>query len=149
LELIGNFRQAPPGHPFPAPVDVEKAQHTLGLLERLDQSIQQDSIKAAVSELNAILVMLDEGVHGPLLCGEIPGAYRYERLAEQPTPPTDLGYQGRSPWLVRSGEATFGDALTDAFDDLALTETTRALRAIEPGIVNDGSEGPAARAGSN
>jgi hypothetical protein len=56
------------------------------LLERLDQPIQQDSIKAAVPELNATLVMFDEGVHSrPLLCSEIPGAYRYERLAEQPT----------------------------------------------------------------
>ena len=33
------------------------------MLERLNQAIQQDSIKAAVAELNAILVMLDEGVH--------------------------------------------------------------------------------------
>jgi hypothetical protein len=45
-------------------------------------------------------VMLDEGVHGALLCGEIPGAYRYERLRELPSRLTEMGYQGRSPWLV-------------------------------------------------
>src|SRR5262249_7351611 len=101
LELIGDFRQAPPGDPFPLPIGVEKAKYALGLLEWLYQSIQQHAIKAAVPELNAILVMLDEGVHSPLLCGEIPGAYRRERLRGQRSLCGLMGYQGRSPWLVR------------------------------------------------
>jgi hypothetical protein len=50
-------------------------------LERLDQSDQQNSIKAPIPDLDAILVMRDEGVHSALLCGEIPGAYRYECLS--------------------------------------------------------------------
>jgi hypothetical protein len=70
------------------------------LLEGLDQSVQQDSIEAAVAELNAILVMLDEGVHGALLCGEIPGAYRYERLRELPSRLTEMGYQGVRPKVM-------------------------------------------------
>src|SRR5262249_29925974 len=94
LELIGDFRQAPPGDPFPLSIGVEKAKYALGLLEWLYQSIQQHAIKAAVPELNAILVMLDEGVHSPLLCGEIPGAYRRERLRGQRSLCGPDGYQG-------------------------------------------------------
>jgi hypothetical protein len=80
LELIGDFRQGPPGNSFSLAIGVEEAQHRLGLLEGLNQSIQQEPIKTPIPELDAILVMLDEGVHGTLLCGEIPGAYRRERL---------------------------------------------------------------------
>jgi hypothetical protein len=51
-----------------------KPQEWLGLLVRLDEAVEQNPIKAAISESNAILVMLVESVHGKLLCGEIPGA---------------------------------------------------------------------------
>jgi hypothetical protein len=51
-------------------------------LEGLDQAVEQQPVKTPVLELDAILVMLDEGVHGTLLCGEIPGAYRCERLCQ-------------------------------------------------------------------
>src|SRR5262244_998550 len=101
LELIGAFRQAPPGDPFPLPIGVEKAKPALAWLERLSPSIQPHAIQAAVPELKAILVMLDEGVHSPLLCGERPGAYRRERLRGQRSLYGLMGYQGRSPWLVR------------------------------------------------
>jgi hypothetical protein len=37
------------------------------LLERLDQSVQQEPIKTPIPELDAIVVILDEGVHGTLL----------------------------------------------------------------------------------
>src|SRR5207253_8834127 len=80
LESIGDLRQGSPGHSLPMTIGVEEAQHALGLLERLDQSVEQEPIKTPIPELDAILVMLDEGVHGTLLCGEIPGAYRRERL---------------------------------------------------------------------
>jgi hypothetical protein len=43
-------------------------------LERLDQPVQQQSVKTPVMEPDAILVMLEKGVHGNLQCGEIPGA---------------------------------------------------------------------------
>src|SRR5262245_4603338 len=101
LERIGAFRQAPPGDPFPLPIGVEKAKPALAWLERLSPSIQPHAIQAAVPELKAILVMLDEGVHSPLLCGERPGAYRRERLRGQRSLYGLMGYQGRSPWLVR------------------------------------------------
>ena len=79
-ELVGDFRQSPLGHPFPLAVGIEETQHALGLLERLDQSIQQKPIEASIAELDAILVMFEKGVHGNLLCGEIPGGYRRGRL---------------------------------------------------------------------
>src|ERR1700689_4443861 len=80
LVLIGDIRQGLSGHPFSIAIDIEEAQHALGLLERLDQSSQQESVETPIPELDVMLVMLDEGVHGTLLCGEIPGAYRCERL---------------------------------------------------------------------
>ena len=39
LKLVGDFRQSPLGHPFPFPIGIEKSEHALGLLERLDQSV--------------------------------------------------------------------------------------------------------------
>ena len=83
LELIGDFRQGLPRYPFPFTIGIKEPEHALGLLERLDQTVQQDSIEASIPELDAMLMMLVEGVHGALLCGEIPGAYRCERLREQ------------------------------------------------------------------
>src|SRR2546422_1822823 len=80
LELIGDFRQGFPGDPFPFAVGIEETEHALGLLERLNQAVEQKPVETPVPKLDAILVMLDEGVHGKLLCGEIPGAYRRERL---------------------------------------------------------------------
>src|SRR5579863_4975944 len=80
LKLIGNLRQYPPGHSFSVTIGVEETKHTLGLLERLDQSVQQKTVETPIPELDAILMMLDEDVHGTLLCGEIRGAYRRERL---------------------------------------------------------------------
>jgi hypothetical protein len=35
---------------------------------------EQQTVETPVGELDAMLVMLDDGVHGKLLCGEIPGA---------------------------------------------------------------------------
>ena len=61
LELIGDFRQGPPGHPSSLSIGIKKPKYSLWLLERLDQSVQQDSIKAPIPELDAILVMRDEG----------------------------------------------------------------------------------------
>jgi hypothetical protein len=63
-ELIGNLCQHLRGHPLSFAVGIEKVEHTLWLL---DQSVEQDSIKTSVAELDAILVMLAEGVHSVLL----------------------------------------------------------------------------------
>ncbi len=80
LKLIGDFRQSPLGHPFPLAVGIEKTKHSLGLLEGLNQSVEQNAIEATIAEADAILVVFDKGVHGNLQCGEIPGAYSHGRL---------------------------------------------------------------------
>jgi hypothetical protein len=74
MELISDFPQHIPAHRILIPILAEETHDSLGLLERLDEAVEQDPIKAAISESNAILVMLVESVHGKLLCGEIPGA---------------------------------------------------------------------------
>jgi hypothetical protein len=38
----------------------------LGLPKRLNQSVEQDPIKAAIVEANAVLMVLIEGIHGSL-----------------------------------------------------------------------------------
>jgi len=45
-----------------------------------------------------MLVMLDEGVHGTLLCGEIPGAYRHERLGSMPISKPARTFQDLLVW---------------------------------------------------
>jgi len=54
LELLGDIPQHIPAHGVLLPIGVEEANHPLRLLERLDQSVQQDSVEAAVTEANAI-----------------------------------------------------------------------------------------------
>jgi len=43
------------------------------LLEGLDQAVQENTVEAPIAESDVILVMVVEGVHGYLQCGEIPG----------------------------------------------------------------------------
>jgi hypothetical protein len=63
---------------------VEEAQHALGLLEWLDQSVEKKPVKTSVSELNATLVMLAESVHENLQCGQIPGSLPHQRSPREP-----------------------------------------------------------------
>jgi hypothetical protein len=56
------------GHPLTVAVRIEEAQHALGLLKGLDQSVKQNAVEATVAEFDAILVMLVKGVHGNLQC---------------------------------------------------------------------------------
>jgi hypothetical protein len=51
-------------HRVEVSVAIEKPDHSLGLLKRLDQSVEQNSVEAAIVKTNAILVVLVEGVHG-------------------------------------------------------------------------------------
>src|SRR5207248_2994248 len=46
------------------PVGIEETEDSLGLLEGLDEAIQQEPVEAPVAEFDAILVMLVKGVHG-------------------------------------------------------------------------------------
>ena len=74
VELISDFSQHIPAHRVLISIGTEESDYPLGLLERLNDAVEQNPIKAAISESNAILVMLEECVHGKLLCGEIPRA---------------------------------------------------------------------------
>jgi len=69
LELVGDVCEGLPGDPFSFAVHVEEAEHPLGLLERLDQAVEQETIKTPVSELDVMLMVLNEGVHGTHSCG--------------------------------------------------------------------------------
>jgi hypothetical protein len=74
VELIRDFSQHIPAHRVLISIGAEESDYPLGLLERLNDAVEQNPIKAAISESNAILVMLEECVHGKLLCGETPRA---------------------------------------------------------------------------
>jgi hypothetical protein len=74
MKLISDLPQYIPAYRILIAIGTEEPHDSLGLLERLDQPVEQNPIEAAISESNAILVMLVESVHGKLLCGEIPGA---------------------------------------------------------------------------
>jgi hypothetical protein len=50
-------------HPLTLAIGIEKADYSLGLLKRLNQSIQKNPIKTTVGEFDAILVMFAEGIH--------------------------------------------------------------------------------------
>ena len=74
MKLLGDFTQYTSADGILIAEGAEKADHPLGLLERLDKAVEQDAVQAAIAEANVILVVLVESVHGELLCGEIPGA---------------------------------------------------------------------------
>src|SRR5207253_78975 len=61
-------------------IGVEESDYALGLLKGLDQAIQKNTVEAPIAESNVIPVMVVEGVHGYLRCGEIPGEYCHGRL---------------------------------------------------------------------
>src|SRR5215470_10125373 len=63
LELFGDAAQHIPAHRVEPPVGIEETDDPLRLLERLDQAVQQDAVEAAIVEPDAVLVMIEEGVH--------------------------------------------------------------------------------------
>ena len=89
--LLGTVAKFIAGHPLALAVGVEEADDSLGLLERLDQPVQQQSVQAPVMEPDVILVMLEKAFMGNLQCGEIPGAYLTNAFFEL------KGYQGVCP----------------------------------------------------
>ena len=66
VELLGDVAQALASHSLAVAVGIKETDHPLGLLEGLDQAVEQNAIKAAVAEVDAMLMMLVEGVHGVL-----------------------------------------------------------------------------------
>ena len=69
LELFSRPAQHIAADRINSPVGVEKADYPFGLLKRLDQTVEQDTIEAAIAEADAVPVMFVEGVHGGLLIG--------------------------------------------------------------------------------
>jgi hypothetical protein len=80
--LLSNITQKISSNPLALAISIKKTDHSFGLLKRLNQSVQKNPIKTTVGEFDAILMMLAEGVHRLLLCGEIPGTYRGESLCD-------------------------------------------------------------------
>jgi len=74
LKLLGDVPQHIPADGVLISIGAEESNHPFRLLKGLDETVEQNPVKAAIPETNAILVMLVEGVHSQLLCGEIPGA---------------------------------------------------------------------------
>jgi hypothetical protein len=75
---------------------VEKADHSFRLLKGLNESVQQEPIEASIPKSDAIFVMLDEGVHENLQCGQIPGSLPYECLLGLSLLLGSDGYQGEA-----------------------------------------------------
>src|SRR5207247_10594047 len=72
MVLAGNLAQQIPADRIELAVAIEEAHHPLRLLKRLNQPIEQQTIKATILQSNVILMMLVKGVHGILQCVEIP-----------------------------------------------------------------------------
>jgi hypothetical protein len=64
LILVGNIAQQIAAYRIGLAKVFEEIDHANGRLEVLDAGIEDDSIEAAILEIDVILVMLDEGVHG-------------------------------------------------------------------------------------
>jgi hypothetical protein len=73
LVLLGNVAQFIAGS-LPVTISIEKTGHPFRLLERLNQPVQQQSVKATIVQRDATLVMFEKSVQGILLRGQIPGA---------------------------------------------------------------------------
>jgi hypothetical protein len=80
--LLSNVTQKIASNPPTLAIGIKVADHSLGLLKRLNQSVQKNPIKTTVGKFDATLMMFAEGVHRLLLCGEIPGTYRGECLCD-------------------------------------------------------------------
>ena len=65
LKLLGDVAQGVARHRVQLTIRTEEADNSFGLLERLNQAIQQDAIETAIMPTDAILVVLVERVHEP------------------------------------------------------------------------------------
>jgi hypothetical protein len=52
------------GHPVRLAFLLEEADDAGGVLEDLDDAVEEDAVEAGVDEPDGLLVVLDEGVHG-------------------------------------------------------------------------------------
>src|SRR5215471_12257018 len=66
LELVGDAAQGGSRHRIDLSIRIEEADDPLGLLERLDQPIEQNAVKTTIVPMDAVFVVLEEGVHARL-----------------------------------------------------------------------------------
>jgi hypothetical protein len=69
-KLLSNLSQILACEPLCVPIGIEEANHAFGLLERLNQSVEKNAVKTAVTEFDVIVVMFAEGVHRALLLSD-------------------------------------------------------------------------------
>src|SRR5882762_11259 len=130
-ELVGDLRESPVGHPFGVAVCVEEVQHSFGLLEGLNESVQKKTIEASISELDAILMVLVKGVHGNLQSGEIPGAYSRGRLWIYASAETCRSKLSRPAGVGQSARVCFGSVCLHAW--FSQTGDLRSVAAVAAG----------------
>lgn len=70
LELLGDVAEHVATDGVLVAVRAEEPDDAFGLLERLEQAVEQHAIEAPIAETDVILVMLVEGVHAVLQGGE-------------------------------------------------------------------------------
>ena len=112
LKLLSNVTQKIPSNPLALAIGIKETDHSLGLLKRLNQPVQKNPIKTTVGKFDAIVIMLAEGVHRLLLCGQIPGTYRGESFCDiehhtklgrscrsKPKAKNPRGFGGQSPLI--------------------------------------------------
>ena len=75
LELLGDTSQKITAHRVLLAVAAEKADHPFGLLEGLNQSVEENAIETAIAKTDAVLMMLEKGVHATLRRNECGQAY--------------------------------------------------------------------------
>jgi len=59
LKLLSNTTQKIPSNPLALAIGIKEADYPLGLLKRLNQSVQKNPIKTTVGKFDAILMMLE------------------------------------------------------------------------------------------
>ena len=66
LKLVGDVAQGVPRHRVKLPIRIEEADDPLWLLERLNQPVQQNAVETTIMPMDAVFVVLVEGVHDRL-----------------------------------------------------------------------------------
>jgi hypothetical protein len=69
LKLLSDIAQAVASNPFALSIGIKEADHSLWLLKRLNQPVQKNPIKTAVTKFDAIVMVFAEGVHRLFLGG--------------------------------------------------------------------------------
>jgi hypothetical protein len=71
--VAGNLAQDVATDGIDMAIDPEKPLRSGAIQEGLKTAVQEKAVETPVRELDAMLMMLEKGVHGDLQCGQIPG----------------------------------------------------------------------------